>query len=100
MKFSPDGSSLASASADKSVLLWNVYGDCKKLASRSTRRISLISLSHSFGQIRIPKGAPTSLAYASDTTLVIGSTDHAVFLYNLKTGLGTFNLNPPPQRSD
>lgn len=40
----------------------------------------------SYGIIRLPKGTPTSIAYASNTTLVVGCTDHTVFLYNLKTG--------------
>lgn len=30
IKFSPDGDSIASASADKTILLWKVYGECKK----------------------------------------------------------------------
>lgn len=34
----------------------------------------------------MPKGAATSISFVSNTTLLAGSTDHSVVLYNLKTG--------------
>lgn len=40
----------------------------------------------SYGVLRIPRGAPTSIAFVNARTLVAGSTDHFVFLFNLKTG--------------
>ncbi|KAI5477429.1 WD repeat protein, Prp8 binding protein [Pseudohyphozyma bogoriensis] len=69
IKFSPSGDSLASAAADRTILLWRVYGDCAN-----------------YGILRLPKGSATSLAFHSETTLVAGSTDHTVFLYDLKSG--------------
>jgi Prp8 binding protein len=36
--------------------------------------------------LRIPKGAATSIVYASNATLVAGSTDHTIFLFELKSG--------------
>jgi Prp8 binding protein len=34
----------------------------------------------------MPKGAPTSLCFVSNTTIVAGSTDNTVGLFNLKSG--------------
>lgn len=34
----------------------------------------------------MPKGAPTSIAFNSNTTIVAGSTDTTVSIFNLKTG--------------
>jgi Prp8 binding protein len=41
---------------------------------------------HSYGVLRLGKGTPTSIAYTSPTTLVAGSSDHTVFLFDLQTG--------------
>lgn len=41
---------------------------------------------NSYGILRLPKGAPTSIAWASATTLVVSSTDHTIFLFNLTSG--------------
>ncbi|GAA6006286.1 hypothetical protein JCM10207_000590 [Rhodosporidiobolus poonsookiae] len=69
IQFSPDGDSLATASADKSILLWRVYGDCQN-----------------YGMLKTGKGVPTSLVYTSPTTLLAGCSDHTLFLFDLKSG--------------
>lgn len=43
-------------------------------------------LAHSYGVLRLGKGAPTSIAFTSSSTLVAGCTDHTLFLFDLKTG--------------
>lgn len=43
-------------------------------------------MTDSYGALRLGKGTPTSIAYASPTTLVAGSSDHTLFLFDLKTG--------------
>lgn len=40
----------------------------------------------SYGQLKMGKGAATSISFASPTTLAAGSSDHSVFLFDLKTG--------------
>ncbi|SCV72770.1 BQ2448_4307 [Microbotryum intermedium] len=69
VKFSPDGEHLASAGVDRTILLWNVYGECKN-----------------WGMLRTPKGAPTSIAFVGNDRLLAGSTDHTLFLFQLQSG--------------
>jgi Prp8 binding protein len=40
----------------------------------------------SYGVLRLGKGAPTSIAFTSSSTLIAGCTDHTIFLFDLKTG--------------
>lgn len=42
IKFSPDGDSIASCSIDRTVLLWKVYGECKKSVSGTAMRESAV----------------------------------------------------------
>lgn len=48
----------------------------------------MIVLAHenSYGVLRLGKGTPTSIAYTSPISLVAGSSDHTVFLFDLQTG--------------
>lgn len=46
----------------------------------------LVFLLDSYGILRMPKGAPTSIVWASPTTLVAGCTDNTLFLFNLTSG--------------
>ncbi|KAM0749916.1 putative subunit of the heterotrimeric G protein [Meredithblackwellia eburnea MCA 4105] len=69
VKFDKDGDNIASSGIDKTILLWRVYGDCKN-----------------YGILRLPKGPATSICWVSATTILAGSTDHTVFLFDLTTG--------------
>jgi Prp8 binding protein len=44
VKFSPDGSSFASASFDKQIFLWNVRGDCQNLAVLKGHKNAVLDL--------------------------------------------------------
>ena len=40
----------------------------------------------SYGLLRTGKGVPTSLCWDDNERLVVGSTDHSIFLFDLKSG--------------
>jgi len=68
LQFSPDGESLASASSDKTISFWKVYGECKN-----------------YGTIKL-KTAPTALAWLSNEVIVAACADHTVTAFSVATG--------------
>lgn len=91
LQFSPDGESLASASSDKTISFWKVYGECKKcVPSTSLTLLWPESLStgrrtHSYGTIKL-KTAPTALAWLSNEVIVAACADHTVTAFSVATG--------------
>ncbi|TPX75336.1 hypothetical protein CcCBS67573_g03378 [Chytriomyces confervae] len=69
-KFSPDGQSIASASFDRLVYLWNTYGDCKN-----------------YNVLRGHKGAVLEVQWSADGRRVYSaSSDKMVAAWDVETG--------------
>ncbi|SPO21621.1 probable U5 snRNP-specific 40 kD protein (novel WD-40 repeat protein) [Ustilago trichophora] len=70
-KFSRDGSRIAAASADRTISIWSVYGDCANI-----------------GQLKGHSKAVTCLAFSNNVSdaLYSGSADGTIIAWNLTTG--------------
>ncbi|XP_072028247.1 U5 small nuclear ribonucleoprotein 40 kDa protein-like [Amphiura filiformis] len=69
-KFHPNGSTLASASFDRSIFLWNVYGECDNYAV-----------------LKGHQGAIMELNYTTDgSQLITCATDKMVCMWDVETG--------------
>lgn len=71
VKFSRDGSRIAAASADRTISIWSVYGDCANI-----------------GQLKSHSKAVTCLAFSSNIGEVLysGSADGTIIVWSLTTG--------------
>lgn len=77
VRFSPDGNSVASASKDKDIFLWNTYEDCKN-----------------YLMMRGHKGAVTDVCWQSDNSAVYSaSSDKTVGVWDAKTARRILKLN-------
>ncbi|KAJ1033291.1 hypothetical protein NDA13_001285 [Ustilago tritici] len=71
VKFSRDGSRVAAASADRTISIWSVYGDCANI-----------------GQLKGHSKAVSCLAFSSNIsdTLYSGSADGTIIVWSITTG--------------
>ncbi|SOV02477.1 probable U5 snRNP-specific 40 kD protein (novel WD-40 repeat protein) [Ustilago sp. UG-2017a] len=71
VKFSRDGSRIAAASADRTISIWSVYGDCANI-----------------GQLKGHSKAVSCLAFSSNIsdTLYSGSADGTIIVWSITTG--------------
>lgn len=71
VKFSRDGSRIAAASADRTISIWSVYGDCANI-----------------GQLKGHSKAVTCLGFSNNIpdALYSGSADATIIAWSLKTG--------------
>lgn len=71
VKFSRDGSRIAAASADRTISIWSVYGECANI-----------------GQLKGHSKAVTCLAFSNtiSDTLYSGSADGTIIVWSLTTG--------------
>ncbi|KAJ1034470.1 hypothetical protein NDA18_001330 [Ustilago nuda] len=71
VKFSCDGSRIAAASADRTISIWSVYGDCANI-----------------GQLKGHSKAVSCLAFSSNIsdTLYSGSADGTIIVWSITTG--------------
>jgi Prp8 binding protein len=69
-KFSPSGATLATASFDRKIFLWNVFGECEN-----------------FGVLQGHTGAVLELAYSADGSLLFtAATDKTGGIWDIETG--------------
>eukprot|EP01122_Echinamoeba_exundans_P006136 TRINITY_DN1669_c0_g1_i1.p1 TRINITY_DN1669_c0_g1~~TRINITY_DN1669_c0_g1_i1.p1 ORF type:complete len:359 (-),score=76.63 TRINITY_DN1669_c0_g1_i1:1096-2172(-) len=77
VRFSPDGNSVASASKDKDIFLWNTYEECKN-----------------YLMLRGHKGAVLDLSWQSDNNAVYSaSSDKSVGVWDAHTGKRMLRLS-------